>query len=704
MVKKVISLIIIACLFSSCFASKEESSQESETPEINYEVRPSLLNEYITSVADEVEASAENYTLNEDLSNVMNPELLQNLNQDGIDKFIKNYFVIKENNSGSFEDIYLENTISFTPSFVTVDALMHTYHLYFQSLQKNIEKEYLHPRLLTMSEKALDNLLDMEKTLEGSEWIEPMHIAAGYLIVGIKLLGGNPSITTKNAEAELENIYNAAGKETSPLFTTDSSSSYEQDYSQFKPRGYYADSKELSDYFRAMMWYGQMTFLENVDDLNRCAILLNIAINDAALEDWQAIYLITSFFAGESDNPTYYEYYPLIKEAYGENVTAKTLVGNMQGWEEYSSLVKDMPAPKINSKIVSEINDEDDTKGYRLFGQRFTMDGYILQNLMYDAVEENSLGEIRVLPAALDVPSAMGSEEALKILESEGETDYANYLDNLNKLKNEVASASDEVWNASLASEWLHALSPLTTDKTKGHPAFMRGSAWARKDLMTYLGNYAELKHDTILYAAQPSAYENAGPEYLPKDDRGYVEPEPVLYERLANLSNATKDGLSAYGMIGENEKDGLEALSELALDLKEISEKELRSELLSEEEYNRIRTFGEEISWIMNGAKQEDPNIIVAREPSGTPLVADIATDPNSGECLEVAIGYPATIYVAVYFDGAVRIARGSTFSYYEFTQPISERLTDTQWQTMLQEFSAPDSPDWVNSICLME
>ncbi len=50
------------------------------------------------------------------------------------------------------------------------------------------------------------------------------------------------------------------------------------DYSQFKPRGYYEGEKKLEKYFRAMMWYGQIGFLQSEEDLDRSALLMTMAM------------------------------------------------------------------------------------------------------------------------------------------------------------------------------------------------------------------------------------------------------------------------------------------------------------------------------------------------------------------------------------------------------------------------------------------
>jgi hypothetical protein len=79
--------------------------------------------------------------------------------------------------------------------------------------------------------------------------------------------------------------------------------------------------------------------------------------------------------------------------------------------------------------------------------------------------------------------------------------------------------------------------------------------------------------------------------------------------------------------------------------------------------------------------------------------VIADVHTDPNDGLVLEEAVGRPMVIYVAVPIDGQVVLTRGGIFSYYEFTWPMDDRLTDEAWQEMLTEGAAPPLPDWTSS-----
>ena len=87
----------------------------------------------------------------------------------------------------------------------------------------------------------------------------------------------------------------------------------------------------------------------------------------------------------------------------------------------------------------------------------------------------------------------------------------------------------------------------------------MQNRAWARKELSTFLGSWAELKHDTVLYAKQ--VYAEAGGGNMDVDDRGYVEPNPLVFGRLAALAKTTREGLQARQLICERDAESLQRL-----------------------------------------------------------------------------------------------------------------------------------------------
>ena len=314
--------------------------------------------------------------------------------------------------------------------------------------------------------------------------------------------------------------------------------------------------------------------------------------------------------------------------------------------------------------------------------------------------EVGTLQKPRWLPKGLDVMAALGSEEAYAILDEMGETAYVNYPEQMAKLRGEVAALELDSWTQNLYWAWLYAFQPLLEPKGAAYPAFMQGQAWARKDVHTALGSWTELKHDTILYAKQVMAeMGGGGPEEIP---HGWVEPNPEVYARLLALTHMTREGLARRNLITENTRANLMRLSDLLAFLLRVSQQELAGDPLGEDDYERIRYYGGELEAMTLAAADLEGEgyrpFFEDQEPAA--LVADVATDPN-GQVLEEAIGYVHEIYVVVPDDeGALYVARGGVFSYYEFTWPMSDRLTDEAWQAMLAAGRAPAQPAWTDDL----
>jgi hypothetical protein len=66
----------------------------------------------------------------------------------------------------------------------------------------------------------------------------------------------------------------------------------------------------------------------------------------------------------------------------------------------------------------------------------------------------------------------------------------------------------------------------------------------------------------------------------------------------------------------------------------------------------------------------------------------------------LEEGVGYVDLIVVAYKCpNGRIILGAGPVFSYYEFKQPMSNRLTDEQWKQQLENGQQPDRPSWTSS-----
>ena len=702
-------------------ASAAEAGPAEEGSESDYKVVSlSLLGDEEEIYYDkDLVPSVPAYSVEKDFSNVeydkrfesyFNPEYESEYNKvnERLKLLTENLFVVGEDTYDEFFDVYEGNRYDYFPSFVTVDSLMHTYHLYFAYLMKTTEKNQLADRLMDLSASMLDKTAKQYQELKGTDWEEAALRNLEFFYIGRLLQGGKASAPIDDktfndvVDSEISKIMAASGIDVCEL------TELNEDYTQYKVRGYYEGDETLEKYFRTMMWYGRIPFFLEDEDHVKSAVLMTMAIDEDP-KNWETIYSVTSFFAGASDDAGYDIFADLVSSNYGKMPEVSELASDTAAFGKVMEAAKKLNPPQVNSVPVNE-GEDNVIPSFRFMGQRFTIDASIMQRLIFSAVEEDSKGGFRYLPDTLDNAAALGSDVAYSILEENGATDYKNYKDNLTVIKGFFAGENTELWNASLYSGWLNTLRPLFDKKTEGYPSYMLSDEWAKKDLETFAGSYAELKHDTILYAKQVMAEMGDGDDGTIPDDRGYVDPEPVVYSRFIFLSNKTKEGLDNLGLLDSDSADNLNLLKEIAEKLLAISEKELKNESLSDEDYEFIRCYGGNLEHFWAEVNKDNEESMAYSYQAPCPVIADIATDPN-GTVLEVGTGEVAPMFVVFPIDGKLHVGRGGVYSFYQFEQPMDSRLTDTEWREMLagghldedwnwvENDGKPDRPDWTKS-----
>ena len=595
------------------------------------------------------------------------------------------------------------------PMFITTDSIYHVYHLIFDKMLRDLERDSFTTTLNTLTSTLLKASYQQYGTLKGTPLEEPARRNVAYFAVAAQLLGlpdAVPAEATDLVNAELALINGAGGAQVSPIWDRPDLPQDQkliEDYSQYIPRGHYTRSEELKRYFRTMMWYGRLTFRLRDNFETRRALLMtqvlrttNAADGTPALKLWQNIYEPTVFIVGKADDLSFFEYGALADSVFGPNADPKSFADETK-FAAFMQGAKTLPPPQVNSMWVWISEDtEQATKGFRFMGQRFTLDSYVFGQVIWRKVGTDA--KPRGLPKALDFFAAQGSAEAYNILKDMGETQYDNYDAQMGKVRQEISALGTDSWTQNLYRSWLYSLQPLTTPKDARYPAFMQNQAWTRKDLHTALGSWTELKHDTILYAKQVMA-EMGGGNGDEKPPLSYVEPNPEAYARLLALATMTRDGLQQRGLLSDVTGGNLNNLiSELQF-LQRISEAELNGTEISGDDYWHMFYWGGTLEQFTLAAADTNPGeghpIL---EDQKAALIADVATGLSSDgglSALEEAIGQPTTIYV-VLPGQPTRIATGAVYSYYEFPVPVAGRMTDEQWQGMVEAGSNPPAPDW--------
>jgi hypothetical protein len=670
----------------------------------------------------EVGSVSEHEAIAADLSNVRVPFVLsqpqlQRLGQDG--------FVVSPGMEKEFFTLYEKARYNNEPIFVTSDSLLHIYHLLFDKVLRTAEVEHFIPLLRQLNQALLAQADAQYQSLIGTSWEQDTLRTVAFIGVASKLLDPGvqaPAYAANLVDAELALVNAAAGIAPSPLFP---GLEFGEDYSQYIPRGHYTKSEELKAYFRSMMWYGRMTFRlkgKNPEDgraETRSAILLVYALRNAqvngapALKAWEDLYSPTVFFVGRSDDLTVVQYGDVMDAVYGPSPALNALPDEAK-LDEFIALAEQLPPPKILGIVIQDTdNEEATTKGLRFMGQRFVPDAYVFRQLIYRNVgtRENP----RALPKGLDLFAAMGSERAYRLLDEMGETGYENYPQQMAKTRLWISGLTVQEWTETLNNAWLYCFYPLIDVPPADYPFFMRSQAWLDKQLNTSLGSWAELKHDTILYAKQAYAELGGGPPPPPPlPPKGYVEPVPQFYARLGALTAMTRQGLEDRALLSELDGQNLQTLEDLTAEFQIMAEKELRGEALSDAEYERIRYYGGDLEHLTMAAADSDitdpfARVYMDEEPQAA-VVADVATNPagapgiDEPAVLEVSVGRVNPIYVVVPItaeDGSsyLQVAKGGVFSYYEFAWPARDRLTDEKWRQMLDGGQAPELPAWTSS-----
>ncbi len=720
-------LLIIGCTRTERPAEAQPAPVQIAVEEFDPQM---AFESYYEPVPVEVQARIPGYELPLDLAQVVNAGQVEWLLRSRVRELLQRqgFAVLHWREEEDITEIYDWADDNGIAPFVTVDTLLHLYHLQFDQTLKSIEEREFAPSMIGFSRAMMDLATQQQASLSG-DLQEAAKRNVAYFAVGLRCLEPNadvPADVRDMVSAELDLIDAHAGFASSPIF------GYDEDYSQYVPRGHYTRSETLKRYFRAMMWFGRLTMLlkggddaivseeqARIQTLQACLVAgtLHQPANSALLDTWKRIYTVTCFYVGFADDLTPQEYAEAIAEVAGTSFEWATLaepdtlfalrsqLATYRAPQIYGGTGQVMLMPPFSPEQLDELLT--DTMGLRLMGQRFIADGYMMQELGFPragaftgegkpfSMEMTQGGPQRVFPRGLDVMAVLGSERAHAILQAEGDTAYQNYEAQLAKLRGEFDALSDADWNRNLYYSWLYALRALVTPVGEGYPNFMRTDAWLDRTLWAALASWAELRHDTILYAKQPYiALAGAAPpgEELPPPP-GFVEPRPDFYARMLALAQMTREGLGDMGVLDEESDGRLRTLEDIIQKLLDISLVELRGEPISEEDADYIKYIARRLERTVVGMEDEEEKSTV---------VADVLTDTNTGQVLEEGVGY-VKLLLAVYQvpDGRLALGAGPVLSYYEFKHPMSDRLTDEAWREMLP-VNPPDEPAWTDSFYL--
>jgi len=637
--------------------------------------------------------------------------------------------VVMENRAfPSFGDAFYDVFVNDQPLFVTSDAMLHAFHKSFDQLLQDLEEQYLTPLLAALLRDGAAGVRDIRSALGRDAVVaQATDDIEMFFEVGRELLKGNQG----HSNPRIDEILKAAARET-PLHIRFLGRARAVDFSQFRPRGHYTRSEGLKRYFRAMMWLGREDLAFRIGESFRetvAAFLMVDAIQRGGVyREWEDFNRTISYLVGSPDgaNPRdllallarlgYRDFEDFVRRATPADTLAR--IGDQNIGEQ-----------KILSAIAIKAPGDPQfrlPKSAQLLGQRFTLDSYLFHQLTFDRIPREVN---RMMPQPLDVPAALGQPRAIELLQSD--LDRYRHQESLAACIEYVKALPDEFWKENVYHGWLDVLRELGAEPSARAPSLVKTRAWADLKLQTQLASWAQLRHDTILYAKQSYSV-GLSCDYCDV----YVEPNPSFFARLGAIAERTASLLKGAPRSSDAAKQVLDSYTTVfdgftasMGQLRSVAEKELAGTPITAQERLFLRSVME-IKVTTRGCAPDIqlsgwyPKLFPVYRMSieWDPTIADVHTQPTDemanpvGKVLHVGVGnVNLAAFLVKGHDGKTRAYLGPVFSYYEVIEGNYNRLTDEMWKEKLGhpglrlglgawakpgKGPAPQRPEWMSSL----
>lgn len=659
--------------------------------------------------AREAELKAQNFKAGEgervNVRNIVNGFQLEEVSEPLYARLARDGFAIVPRQNIQLFHCYENNDYHDFPSFVTTDLHLQLMHIYYSNIMQEMEKASLSVSFMSVMRQLygqLEQSLARSTSDNGREtarWCMAWVAVYGRL-AGMDGLQAPPEYGQAVAD-EVARITQADDALSPFLGFTD----VKFMYSLFRPRGYYTASELQQRYFRSMMWLQSAPFCIDDKVQLRRAVRMADALNGSvgARGALMSIDKVMAFMVGRADGLSLLDLAGELKRGKyntGRLMRDDALLARLQ----QSLLKKSRAAARIRPKEQLSCAEK-----ICLMPQRYVYDSEVLQELVDVQTKPQTL---RGCPTGLDVMAALGSAAARSILIDELEAarqwpEYAARLDAVARLMPRMTADS------SATNLRLKALAAMTGCTDTRLPYFMRTPQWAKKSLNAALAAWAETRHDITLYAKQPMAAECGGAIPDPVVV-GYVEPNVAYWAKSLELVRRLRSVLSYYGFLSPRIKSLTDQVEEQTAFLLRIAQKELAGRRVTPEEFKSIEKIGSTYEWltldIMKDKARQDGMVWedVQGPDRSVAVVADVYTangsnNPNKS-VLHAATGYVDDIFVVVEINGMLHLTRGAVFSYREFPMPLGTRLTDEEWQQMLEKEPRRGVPSWMDEVILTD
>jgi hypothetical protein len=431
-------------------------------------------------------------------------------------------------------------------------------------------------------------------------------------------------------------------------------------------------------------------------------LLVNELIDAELRLRFERIDRVIRLFVGEPDYMELSEVTPLLADV-GVSSIAQA-AGLADGIWEQAIVEGGYGLQRISSHIMTnglQAGTLPLSLSFALLGQRYVIDSHVFSNVVYDRAGGGSVQ--RMMPNPLDAAFAvLGNDQAAELLAPDLQT-YA-YAPDLAAMRVLTDHHPPEFWNDTLYNLWLGALRELSPARIAASadaaalPPTFRSEAWGRRLLVTELASWAELRHDTLLYAKQ--SYTSGQQCEFPD---GYVDPYPEFYAKIAEYAErgaATVAAVSEGTAVAAKVADYFGNLRTVALRLRDMAAHQRTGAPYTQE----MLDFLNDAVSVVSGCGSPLYAVgwygsLFYSPPDGitwAPTIADVHTQPTDevsnpvGRVLHVGTGDARFMVVVAETCSGPRAYAGLASSYYEHLTEGFRRLNDPEWEMIVR--SEPD------------
>lgn len=496
------------------------------------------------------------------------------------------------------------------------------------------------------------------------------------------------------------------------------------DLTQFKPRGHYTKTAELSYYFRAMMYLSRadMALLigaspyseinpEKLREMKRASLILwDCIVNSGSYADYLEFNELMSYMVGRGDGADMTDIGAVV-ERMG---VAHNIPDYLQEFSE-STFDSAVLAENVGRQFILSTISRNDTpdgsydrhKSERICGfmpQRFALDSYAFSEL----VTSDSLIPI---PNELDVAFLLGDNSAL-------DAGVSNAQSVLLSSRELWDALSPQWWNSTLYDSWLNMLRQLNgvEGNERVSPVF-HTAAWRSKMRNTQLASWAHLRHNTILYVKQ-----SYSPIITCSFPGAYVEPYPDFFQAVEQyagrgyeLFKGSEPQVAGYFSDLQRISGRLRSLAQRTAEGRDPTNADvawLRT-IVSHDEKSQAGYGGSYGYKVYNGWYFDlifDTEVLhneMGAERLMFSTIADVHTKPADerdylNKVFHAATGRVQLISAVIETETCKAIMVGPALTYYSVVSESAGsivRYSNDEWEEMLLNGTAPDRPSWTGA-----